>query len=244
MQYCLARTLLDVHLSKDRSCRCVTVGLCVGEQRFEKRNPYSRRGGPMKSRSVDRDDEELVAVPRVDRSHARSSFPLTNRIGRGLWGVIWLLLFRPSPRIAHAWRRLLLRLFGARIGRGVQVYPSARIWAPWNLEMGDHSHIGTDVDCYCVAPVRIGAHAMVSPYSFLCAAGRDYTRRHMPLITGPIVIGDGAWVAVDVFVGLGVTIGEGAVVGARSSVFRNVEPWTVVAGSPARFMKARTLTEE
>lgn len=111
--------------------------------------------------------------------------------------------------------------------------------------MGEYSHLGTDVDCYCVAPVCIGAHAMVSPYSYLCAASRDYTHWHMPLISAPIVIGDGAWVAaVDVFIGLGVTIGEGAVVGARSSVFRSVEPWTVVAGSPARFMKTRELKEE
>jgi putative colanic acid biosynthesis acetyltransferase WcaF len=188
-------------------------------------------------------DAELVALPRVDRSQARSSFSLGNRLARGLWGLTWLLLFRPSPRIAHGWRRFLLRLFGARIGQGAQIYPSARIWAPWNLEMGDYSQLGTDVDCYCVAPVRIGAHAMVSAYAYLCAAGRDYTRRRMPLITAPIVIGDGAWVAVDVFIGQGVTIGDGAVVGARSSVFRNVEPWTVVAGSPARYLKARELKE-
>ena len=109
--------------------------------------------------------------------------------------------------------------------------------------MGDYSQMGTDVDCYCVASVRIGAHAMVSAYAHLCAAGRDYTRRRMPLITAPIVIGEGAWVAVDAFIGLGVTIGAGAVVGARSSVFRNVEPWTVVAGTPARFLKARELKD-
>jgi putative colanic acid biosynthesis acetyltransferase WcaF len=188
--------------------------------------------------------QDFTPPVRVDRSGARSSFSLTNRLARGLWGLTWQLFFRPSPRIAHGWRCWLLRRFGARIGRGVQVYPSARIWAPWNLEMGDYSQLGTDVDCYCVAPITIGPHAMVSAYSYLCAAGRDYTRKHMPLRTGPIVIGEGAWVAVDVFVGLGVTIGEGAVVGARSSVFRDVEPWTVAAGNPARFLKRRELTED
>ena len=91
--------------------------------------------------------ELLVPSTRVDRSQARSSFSITNRLARGLWGITWLVFFRPSPRIAHGWRRVLLRLFGARIGRAAQIYPSARIWAPWNLEMGDYSQLGTDVDC-------------------------------------------------------------------------------------------------
>jgi putative colanic acid biosynthesis acetyltransferase WcaF len=188
---------------------------------------------------------EALTIPLsgIDRSQSRSTFSWPNRLARGLWGLVWLFLIRPSPRIAHGWRRFLLRVFGARIGRGAQIYPSARIWAPWNLEMGDYSQLGTDVDCYCVAPVRIGAHAMVSAYSHLCAAGRDYTRKRMPPIIAPIVIGDGAWVAVDVFVGMGVTIGEGAVVGARSSVFKNVDSWTVVTGSPARFVKTRELKD-
>lgn len=138
----------------------------------------------------------------------------------------------------------MLRMFGARIGRGVRCYPTVRIWAPWNLEMGDFSCMGPDVDCYCVAPIRIGSHAIVSQYSYLCSASHDIGRPDFPLVTAPIVIGEGAWVAADAFVGMGVTVGEGAVVGARSSVFKNVAPWTVVAGTPARFLKKREVKEE
>jgi putative colanic acid biosynthesis acetyltransferase WcaF len=161
----------------------------------------------------------------------------TNQVIRTLWGIVWLLVYRPSPRGFHAWRRFLLRLFGAKIGYGAHPYPSAKIWAPWNLEMGFRSCLGPDVDCYCVDRVIIGSWATVSQYSYLCTATHDYRDPTMPLVTAPIVIGERAWVAADVFVGPGVTIGKGAVVGARASVFRNVDPWTVVGGNPARIIR-------
>lgn len=138
---------------------------------------------------------------------------------------------------------MLLRLFGAKIGKGAHPHPSARIWAPWNLEMGDHSCLGFHTDCYCVAKIRIGNHATVSQYSYLCAASHDIEKPDMPLMMAPIMIGDGAWVAADVFVGPGVTVGEGAVVGARASILRDVEPWTVVAGNPARVLRKRVLQD-
>ena len=156
---------------------------------------------------------------------------------------MWLLLFRPSPKIFHGWRRLLLRLFGAQIGNGSFVHPSVKIWAPWNLQIGEHSSMAPDVDCYCVAPVRIGSNTTISQYSYLCTASHDFEHPEMPLITAPITIADGAWITADVFIGPGVSIGEGAVVGARSSVFSDVAPWAVVAGNPARFLKERLLQE-
>ena len=107
--------------------------------------------------------------------------------------------------------------------------------------MGDHSCLGENTDCYCVDRICIGAHSTVSQYSFLCTASHDHTNSAMPLITAPIVIGERVWVAADVFVGPGVAIGDGAVIGARSSVYRNIEPWTVVAGNPATVIKKREL---
>ena len=107
--------------------------------------------------------------------------------------------------------------------------------------MGDYSCVAPDVDCYCVALIKIGAHATVSQYSYLCTATHDIENPAMPLVTAPIVIGNGAWVAADVFVGPGVTIGEGTVVGARSSVFKDVAPWIVAAGNPARELRKREL---
>lgn len=171
-----------------------------------------------------RSSSSLVAGPPLT---------LVNKGLRALWQVVWLLLFRPTPRSLHGWRCFLLRLFGARIGRGARPYQSARIWAPWNLQMDDHSCLSEQVDCYCVDKIHIGAHATVSQYSFLCTASHDYTLEAMPMVCAPITIGARAWVTADVFVGPGVRIGEGAVVTARSSVFSDVEPWMVATGNPA-----------
>ena len=180
-----------------------------------------------------------VRLPETVGRFRPSTHSFANRLCRALWGVAWLCLFRPSPKPLHRWRRSLLRLFGARIAEGVVVHPSARIWGPWNLEMAAHSCLSPHVDCYSVNTVRIGAYATVSQYSFLCTATHNADLPEMPLVTAPITIGDHAWVAADVFVGPNVTIGEGAVVGARSTVIRDVEPWTVVAGHPVRTLRKR-----
>ncbi len=108
--------------------------------------------------------------------------------------------------------------------------------------MEEHSCLADHVDCYCVATIRIGQHSTISQYSYLCTASHDYTQATMPLITKPIVIGEGAWVAADAFIGPGVTIGDGAVVGARATVIKDVPPNSVVAGNPARVIKNRILS--
>jgi putative colanic acid biosynthesis acetyltransferase WcaF len=157
-----------------------------------------------------------------------------NKILRVFWRMIWITLFRTSPRMLHGWRRFLLRLFGAKIGRRTYVYSTVKIWAPWNLEMADGSCLSHYVDCYCVDKIQLGRNATVSQYSHLCTASHDYNQASLPLTTAAIRIDDNAWVTADVFIGPGVTIGVGAVVGARATVIRDVEPWTVVAGNPAR----------
>lgn len=141
----------------------------------------------------------------------------------------------------HGWRCFLLKLFGAKLGRKVHPYPSAKIWAPWNLEMGHNSCLADYVDCYCVAKITIGAHCTVSQYSYLCTASHDYTNASMPLVVAPIVIGERTWITADVFVGPGVAIGEGVVITARSSVFKDIEPWVVATGNPAVAIKPRVI---
>jgi putative colanic acid biosynthesis acetyltransferase WcaF len=170
---------------------------------------------------------------------SKSTFGLANKVGRYVWGWVWLLLFRPSPTFAYAWRRWLLRLFGAEMGPRTIVHRSARVWAPWNLQMEVDSCIGEFVDCYCGARVVLGRRAVVSQYSLLCAASHDYEAEGMPGIQSPIRIGDHAWVAADVYIGPGVTVGDGAVVGARASVYKDVPAWVVVGGNPARVLKTR-----
>jgi putative colanic acid biosynthesis acetyltransferase WcaF len=167
------------------------------------------------------------------------SILLGNKLARSAWQVTWLLLFRLTPRLFHPWRCFLLRIFGAKLGKGVHVYPSARIWAPWNLEMDDHSCLSEGVDCYCVEKIQIGTRTTISQYSFLCTASHDYTKISMPLVTAPITIGDDVWITADVFVGPGVKIGNGVVVTARSSVFRDLPPWMVARGNPAMAFKQR-----
>ena len=172
---------------------------------------------------------------------------LKDKLLRMIWRLTWLLFFRPSPVIMHTWRCFLLRIFGAKLGTNVFVYPTARIWAPWNLEMGDYSTLADYVDCYSVDKIKIGVHSTVSQYSYLCSATHDYERPNdiikskMPLITAPIFLGDQVWVTADVFVGPGVSIGDGTVVLARSTVVHDLQPWVVAAGNPATMKKKRTL---
>lgn len=175
-----------------------------------------------------------VAPPASSRAPlSRVHLDRRDRLRRALWQAAWLLLYRPSPTPLHAWRRLLLRAFGARIGPGAHPYPRARIWAPWNLRMDRDSCLANDVDCYCVMPVTLAAYATVSQYAFLCTASHDYRDAAHPLVAAPITIGPGAWVAADAFLAPGVRIGKGAVVVARASVFSSVAALSVVAGNPA-----------
>jgi putative colanic acid biosynthesis acetyltransferase WcaF len=187
-----------------------------------------------------------LARPAPGRSALVRQPPTTfaSKAGRGLWGVVWLLLFRPSPRPLHGWRRVLLRLFGAKVGRGAMPYPSAIIWAPWNLTMGDNSTLGDGADCYSVARVDIGDHASVSQRAYLCSASRDVDDPDHPLMTAPITIERHGWVAAEAFVGPGVRIGEGAVVAARAVAIRDVPAWTVVAGNPAKPVRKRQRVED
>lgn len=181
----------------------------------------------------------------MDLSKFITPYSTSNKIRRQLWFVCWALLARPFPRsMFMPWKRFLLRIFGAKIADTAGVYASATIFMPWNLEMKDYACIGPDVDCYNAVPIIIGNNAVISQKTYLCTASHDITLASHPQIEKPIIIEDHAWVAAEAFVGPGVTIGEGAVVGARACVFKDVEPWTVVGGNPAKFIKKRIIKDE
>ncbi len=163
-----------------------------------------------------------------------SSFSLSHRLARALWQLSWLLLARWTPRPLHAWRGLVLRAWGARLGKGCLIYADALIWAPWQLTMGDGACIGDRAEIYNVAPITLGARAVVSQQAFLCTASHDHRRPDFPLTTAPITLGERAWVAARAIVLPGITIGAGAVVGAGSVVTRDVPAGCTVAGNPAR----------
>jgi putative colanic acid biosynthesis acetyltransferase WcaF len=172
-------------------------------------------------------------------ARTQASFSLSNRIGRVAWGVVYWTLFLPSPRPFHAWRALLLRCFGARVGSGVHIYPGARIWAPWNLRCGDAVGVASGAILYNQGSISLGARTVISQGAHLCSGTHDYEVACFPLYTRPITVGAEAWLAAECFVHPGVNIGEGAVVGARSVVVKDVSAWTVVAGNPAKFLKNR-----
>jgi putative colanic acid biosynthesis acetyltransferase WcaF len=161
-------------------------------------------------------------------------------IRRFFWGV-GKLFFRFSPRICFGWRRFILRLFGAKIGKEVHVYNSAIVYMPWNLEIGDWSGVGEQVYIYNLGRITIGSRATISHRAHLCAGTHDYTNPDLPLQKPPIHIMDQAWICTDAFVGPGMVVGEGAIVGARGVVVNNVSPWIIVAGNPARPIKKRVM---
>lgn len=182
---------------------------------------------------------------KLQLQHYQNRHTLKAKIARAGWNMAWFVLFRPTPRgLFYGWRRFLLRLFGAKIGRGANILPSCKVWQPWKLKMGDHSCLSEHVDCYSVDHITIGEQAVVSQGAFLCCASHDIQSPTMELVYRPIMIGAQTWVAARAFIGPGVTVGEGAVVGACAVVTRDVQPWTVVAGNPARFIKKREIRNE
>lgn len=181
----------------------------------------------------------MPSQPDIKANRSAVKYSRREQILRLLW-IPGQWLFRLSPRPMFGFRRVLLRCFGATIGRNVNIYPSATLYFPWNLTMGDWSCIGEWTLVYNLGPVTIGPKVTVSQRVHLCAGTHDYTDPAMPLMKPPIVIGESAWICADAFVGPGVTIGDGAVVGARSVVVRDVPAWNVVAGNPARTIKMRT----
>jgi putative colanic acid biosynthesis acetyltransferase WcaF len=172
-------------------------------------------------------------------THTEPSFTLKNRLMRVLWGIIYHLLFRFSPPPFHVWRSFLLRLFGAKVGEGVHVYPGARIWAPWNLVLEDQAGVASGATLYSQGLIHIGRRAVISQGSYLCAGTHDFEQPGFPLYTKPIHIGAEAWIAAEAFIHPGVTVGEGAVVGARSVVVKDLPPWMVCSGFPAKPLKER-----
>ncbi len=180
----------------------------------------------------------------IDLSKYENHLGRKHQLIRILWVVTWTLCAKWLPRsVGKNWKNFLARLFGARIAKTAHIYSTAKIYYPPFLIMGEYACLASDVECYNVAPVTIGANTTISQGTMLCTASHDISDPKNTLITAPIVIGEQAWVGARAFIGMGVTVGEGAVVGATASVFKDVEPWTVVGGNPARKIKNRIINE-
>lgn len=172
------------------------------------------------------------------------SLTVRNKLGRLCWNVFSALFFRPlAGPVFRYWRSFLLRLWGAKVGRRCAVSASAKIWAPWNLELGDYVAVGARAEIYNVAKIAIGSNVTISQDAYLCTASHDISKLKKPLFFSPISVGDSAWVAAKAIVLPGVTIAEGSVVAAGAVVTKDVEPWTVVGGNPAKVIKKRVIKE-
>ncbi|WP_162052648.1 WcaF family extracellular polysaccharide biosynthesis acetyltransferase [Pontibacter pamirensis] len=175
-------------------------------------------------------------------THTGASFSLRNRGGRVIWNLVYALLFQYSPRPMHQWRAFLLRMFGAKVGHGVHVYPKVSIWAPWNLVLKDKCGVANGAKLYSMGEISIGTQAVVSQGAHLCAGTHDYTIQGFPLVTMPITIGDNAWLAAETFIHPGITVGEGCVIGARSVVTQDMPAWMVCSGHPCKPLKERIMS--
>lgn len=158
-----------------------------------------------------------------------------------LWQLVQAVLVQWSPQPCYGWRRFLYRSFGARIGAGVLIRGSVSCNYPWKLSIGDHSWIGEGATLYCLDRIDIADHVVISQQSYLCTGSHDHRDPAFGLVTKPITIAHGAWIALGAVVMPGVTVGEGALIGARAVLTRDAQPWTVYLGSPAVAAGPRTL---
>lgn len=175
----------------------------------------------------------------------KDALTLKNKLARLAWNVFVLIFFRPFAwPLFRYYRSAVLRLWGAKVGKRCAVASSAKIWAPWNLTLGDYVAIGPRAELYDVAPITMGSNITISQDAYLCTASHDISYLKKPLVFKPITLADSTWVAAKAIILPGVTIGEGAVVAAGAVVTKDVEPWTVVGGNPARFIMKRGIMHE
>ncbi len=177
--------------------------------------------------------EDVLASRRI------SPYSTTEKIKRLLWGCVQATLFRASFHNWYGFRRALLRAFGASLAPTANVRRTVLIECPWNLSVGAESSIGDRAILYCLGPVQIGSRTTVSQGAHLCAGTHDHRRASMPLVRATISIGDDVWIAADAFVGPGVTVGTGAILGARGVAMRDLAPWRIYAGNPAVSVRER-----
>jgi putative colanic acid biosynthesis acetyltransferase WcaF len=159
-----------------------------------------------------------------------------------LWWLFDALFVRPTPQVFYAWRRFALRLFGAKVGSKVLIRPGVQVTFPWKISIGDYCWIGDNATLYSVDEITIGEHSVVSQDVYLCAATHDHCDISFPVVASPIIVGPECWIAARAFVGPGVQIGRGAVVGACSLLLADVQPETIVAGVPAKVIGVRKLS--
>jgi putative colanic acid biosynthesis acetyltransferase WcaF len=182
--------------------------------------------------------DETLADP-----YLRPAFTLGNRVRRAAWNICYILFYRTSPRSLHSWRAFLLRAFGGNLGPNCHFYPRSKVWAPWNLVCADQVTAADGAEIYNPAPINFGSHVILSQDAYICGATHDYDDLRFPLIAYAMRLDAYAWICARASVAPGVNVGAGAVLGLGSVATRNLEPWTVYAGTPAVKVKERRRTQ-
>lgn len=170
-------------------------------------------------------------------------FTRKEKVIRLLWVMVQATIFRFSPRRADRWRAFLLRRFGAKVGTPKLLRGTARFEVPWNIELGEGVTIGEGVRMYSLGKITVGDHSVISQYSHICAGTHDHESTAFQLIRVPITIGRHVWIGTDAFVAPGITIGDGVIVAARSNVVKDLPPWRICVGSPAKPIRPRILRD-
>lgn len=197
---------------------------------------------------------DIISIQDLDIDKTMAvEFQYQNKFSRGqkakriLWGITYTLLFRPTIgrlKPFRRWRVFLLKAFGAKTCISNTFFPSTHIWAPWNLKTGRNVAIDEGVDIYNVAPVTMGHFVSISRRAFICTPSHDIGDIRRPLTYKPITIGNGVWIGAEAIICPGITIGDGAVVAAGAVVVKDVPPWTVVGGNPAKIIKERPVDKQ
>ena len=171
----------------------------------------------------------------------KSTFTFRTNFIRVLWSVVYYLLFRFSPLYFSGYRRVILRVFGAKIDTKVRIYPSVKIWLPSNLSIKKGSVLGKEVNVYNQGHISIDKDVIISQYSHLCSSSHNYGFKnpYLPLYTHPITIEKNCWICADAFIGPGVKLSKGTVVGARSVIFKDTIINGVYMGNPGKLIKKR-----
>jgi putative colanic acid biosynthesis acetyltransferase WcaF len=186
-------------------------------------------------------DTKFIEYQRLDTFQLPDGFRGKSAVTVQLWWIVQSTLFALSPQFMFGWRRFLLRLFGAKVGQGVLIRPSVRVTYPWKVIIGNRSWIGDNAELYSLGEIEIGSDVVISQRSYLCAAAHEYTKTTFNIFAQKVCIENEVWLATDVFVAPGVTIGRGSVVGARSAVLQDLPTGMICFGSPAKPVRAREI---
>jgi putative colanic acid biosynthesis acetyltransferase WcaF len=160
---------------------------------------------------------------------------------RSIWYLVNLVFFR-SAFPFYGTKRSLLRMFGAKVGKGVVIKPHVSIKYPWKLELGDHVWIGEQAWIDNLATVRLKDNSCVSQGALLLCGNHNYRKRAFDLIVLEITLEEGAWAGARSIVCGGVTLGSHSLLTVGSVATMYLEPYWIYQGNPAQKLKPREIS--